>query len=136
MINSPNYFYLELLVLYLGLIYLLCSYLMLLCLFVGMGTKVQSKSYLPGYHYSMRDMNEDSNNSSWPLFYTNKPLPNGQYYNSFLPRTVAEAYDKDALKQKMLEHEAIFKYQVLAGPTGVCLRVFFFFFFPFFILDD
>lgn len=95
---------------------------------------MQSKSYLPGYHYSTRDMNEDSNSSSWPLFYTNKPLPNGQYYNSFLPRTVAEAYDKDALKQKMLEHEAIFKNQVLAGPPWCVFA--YFFFFPFFISDD
>uniref|UniRef100_A0A5B6Z0T8 Uncharacterized protein n=1 Tax=Davidia involucrata TaxID=16924 RepID=A0A5B6Z0T8_DAVIN len=79
-----------------------------------MGTKVHCKSYLPGY-YSMRDLNEDSNSSSWPLFYGDKSLTNGQYYNGFLPRNVTDSfpgYDKDALKQKMLEHEAIFKNQV------------------------
>ncbi|XP_010096566.2 uncharacterized protein LOC21387745 [Morus notabilis] len=79
-----------------------------------MGTKVQCKSYLPGY-YSMRDLNDDSNSFGWPLFYGDKPLTNGQYYNGFLPRVAADAYpgyDKDAVKRTMLEHEAIFKNQV------------------------
>ncbi|XWS64209.1 hypothetical protein CRYUN_Cryun06bG0166800 [Craigia yunnanensis] len=79
-----------------------------------MGTKVQSKSYLPGY-YSMRDLNEDSNSCSWPLYYGDKTLINGQYYNSFFPRAIVDAYpgyDKDMLKRTMLEHEAIFKNQV------------------------
>ncbi|CBI27248.3 unnamed protein product, partial [Vitis vinifera] len=79
-----------------------------------MGTKVQCKSYLPGY-YSMRDLNEDSNSGGWPLYYGDKTLTNGQYYNGFLPRAIADAYtgyDKDVLKQTMLEHEAIFKDQV------------------------
>nr|GEU35288.1 hypothetical protein [Tanacetum cinerariifolium]GEW08634.1 hypothetical protein [Tanacetum cinerariifolium] len=80
-----------------------------------MGTEVHCKSSFEGY-YSMRDVNEDSNSSSWPLFYgDNKALTNGHYYNGFVPRTVADAYpgrDKEAIKQKMLEHEAIFKNQV------------------------
>ncbi|GMI87417.1 hypothetical protein like AT1G69360 [Hibiscus trionum] len=79
-----------------------------------MGTKVQSKSYLPGF-YSMRDLNEDSNSCSWPLYYGDKTLTNGQYYNNFFPKTVADSYpqhDKDRLKRKMLEHEAIFQNQV------------------------
>ncbi|KAI3452883.1 hypothetical protein Pfo_009546 [Paulownia fortunei] len=79
-----------------------------------MGTKIHCKSYLPGF-YSMRDLNEDSSSSSWPLFYGDKTVPNGQYYNGFMPRTLVDGYpghDKDALKQKMLEHEAVFKNQV------------------------
>ncbi|KAL6969739.1 hypothetical protein U1Q18_029449 [Sarracenia purpurea var. burkii] len=79
-----------------------------------MGTKVHCKSYLPGY-FSMRDLNEDSSSSNWPLFYGDKTPANGQYYSSFLPRTVTNEYpgaDKDILKQTMLEHEAIFKHQV------------------------
>lgn len=75
---------------------------------------MHSKSYVPGY-YSMRDMNEDSNSSSWPLFYGDKTLTNGQYYNNFQHRTVTDSYpgyNKNVLKQKMLEHEAIFKNQV------------------------
>ncbi|XP_057777279.1 uncharacterized protein LOC130995852 [Salvia miltiorrhiza] len=79
-----------------------------------MGTKVDSKSYFPGY-YSMRDLNEDSSSSSWPLCYGDKAISNGQYYNGFMPRTAMDGYPgygKDALKQKMLEHEAVFKNQV------------------------
>ncbi|OMO71910.1 hypothetical protein COLO4_27938 [Corchorus olitorius] len=79
-----------------------------------MGTKVQSKSYLPAY-YSMRDLNEDSNSCSWPLYYGDKTLTNGQYYNGFFPRAITDAYpgyDKDVLKRTMLEHEETFKKQV------------------------
>ncbi|XP_071715851.1 uncharacterized protein [Rutidosis leptorrhynchoides] len=81
-----------------------------------MGTEVHCKSSFEGCH-SMRDVNEDSNSSSWSVFYGDKPLtPNvGHYYNGFIPRTVSDAYpgcDKEALKQKMLEHEATFKEQV------------------------
>ncbi|PIN02465.1 hypothetical protein CDL12_25028 [Handroanthus impetiginosus] len=76
-----------------------------------MGTKVHC---LPGY-YSMRDLNEDSSSSSWPVCYGDKAMTNGQYYNGFMPRTMTDGYpvyEKDALKQKMLEHEAVFKNQV------------------------
>ncbi|XP_050371850.1 uncharacterized protein LOC126789835 [Argentina anserina] len=79
-----------------------------------MGTKMQCKSYLPGY-YSVRDLNEDPNNCTWPMYYGEKTLSNTQYYNGFLPRAPVDAYQgygKDAVKQKMLEHEAIFKNQV------------------------
>lgn len=75
---------------------------------------MQGKSYLPDY-YSMRDLNEDSNSFGWPFYCGDKSLTNGPYYNSYVPRAVSEAYsgyDKDAVKQKMLEHEAIFKDQV------------------------
>ncbi|KAM1960707.1 hypothetical protein FF2_020758 [Malus domestica] len=81
----------------------------------GMGTKMQCKSYMPGY-YSMRDLNEDPNNFSWPLYYGDKTLSNRQYCNGFLPRAMTDAfprYDKDVVKQTMLEHEAIFKDQVI-----------------------
>ncbi|CAI9756170.1 unnamed protein product [Fraxinus pennsylvanica] len=63
----------------------------------------------------MRDLNEDSSSSSWPLFYGDENLTSGQYYNGFMPRTITDrclGHDKDALKQKMLEHETIFKNQV------------------------
>ncbi|XP_076943985.1 uncharacterized protein LOC143614426 [Bidens hawaiensis] len=80
-----------------------------------MGTEVHCKSSFEGY-YSMRDVNEDSNSSNWPLYYGHKGLTNGHYYNNgFTPRNITDAdssCDKDALKQKMLEHEAIFKNQV------------------------
>ncbi|KAK9063627.1 hypothetical protein SSX86_017498 [Deinandra increscens subsp. villosa] len=79
-----------------------------------MGTEVHCKSSFEGY-YSMRDVNEDSNSSNWPLVYGEKGLTNGHYYNGFIPRPIADVdpgCEKDALKQKMLEHEAIFKNQV------------------------
>ncbi|KAK7362413.1 hypothetical protein VNO77_04524 [Canavalia gladiata] len=78
---------------------------------VWMGTKVQS---LPGY-YSMRDLNEESSSCGWPLFYGDKTVTNGQYYPKYLSSAAADvcsAYDKDVLKQMMLEHEAVFKNQV------------------------
>ncbi|KAL7148932.1 hypothetical protein ABFS83_05G006300 [Erythranthe nasuta] len=72
-----------------------------------MGTKVDCKSYLPGF-FSMRDLNEDSSTDSWPLFYANNnnTVQNGHYHNGYL------SHNKDTLKQKMLEHEAVFKNQV------------------------
>lgn len=79
-----------------------------------MGTKVQYKSYWPEY-YPMRDLNENSNSCSWPHYYGDKPIANGQYYNGFLARAATDLYppyDKDVLKKTMLEHEEIFKTQV------------------------
>ncbi|KAK8508084.1 hypothetical protein V6N13_055538 [Hibiscus sabdariffa] len=63
----------------------------------------------------MRDLNEDSNSFSCPLYYGDKTWINDQYYSSFSPKAVADSYpqhDKDRLKRKMLEHEAIFQNQV------------------------
>ncbi|CAA0822487.1 Plant protein of unknown function (DUF863 [Striga hermonthica] len=79
-----------------------------------MGTKIHCESYLPEL-YSMRDLNENSSISSWPFFCGDRNLPNGQHCNGFMPRGSVDGYpvhEKDALKQKMLEHEAVFKNQV------------------------
>lgn len=79
----------------------------------GVGTEV----------HSMGDVNEDSNSSSWPLFYGEKTLTNGHHCNGFIPRTITDANtgcDKDVLKQKMLEHEIIFKNQV--PKVGILTR--------------
>ncbi|KAL2559219.1 Plant protein of unknown function [Forsythia ovata] len=79
-----------------------------------MGTKLHCESYLTGY-YSMRNLNEDSSCSSWNLFYGEKNLTNGQCYNGFTPRIITDGYpgyDKNTLRQKILEHETIFKNQV------------------------
>ncbi|KAL8228994.1 hypothetical protein R6Q57_013894 [Mikania cordata] len=76
-----------------------------------MGTEVHYKNLFPGYH-SMRNVDEDSTTSSWHLFNT---FTNGHYHDGFSPRTITDAYfghDKDDLKQKMLQHEAVFKNQV------------------------
>ncbi|KAK8579591.1 hypothetical protein V6N12_069906 [Hibiscus sabdariffa] len=51
----------------------------------------------------------------WEQKWSLKTSTNGQYYDGFFPRATADAYpgyDKDALKRKMLEHEAIFRNQV------------------------
>ncbi|CAL0308081.1 unnamed protein product [Lupinus luteus] len=77
-----------------------------------MGTEVQN---LPG-HYSMRDLNEESDICGGPLFYGDKTLTNRQYYNNYFRSVTADecsAYDKDVMKRTMLEHEAVFKNQVL-----------------------
>lgn len=79
-----------------------------------MGTKIHCRSYLPEV-YSMRDLNEDSSSSSWPVFYADNPVTNGQYCNGYMPRNSINGYpghDKESLKQKMLEHEEVFKNQV------------------------
>ncbi|XP_051149014.1 uncharacterized protein LOC127263822 [Andrographis paniculata] len=81
-----------------------------------MGTKIHGGSYIPGF-YSMRDLNEDSSSSSWPVFYRdNNAATNEQYYNGYLSRNSINGYpghsEKEALKQKMLEHETVFRNQV------------------------
>ncbi|CAL0331242.1 unnamed protein product [Lupinus luteus] len=76
-----------------------------------MGTKVQN---LPEY-CAIRDHNEESSSCGWPLFYGDKTVTNDQYCHNYLSSATADAcsaYDKDILKQKMLEHEVTFKNQV------------------------
>lgn len=63
----------------------------------------------------MTDLNENSNSCSWPLYYGDKNMVNGQYYNAFRPRAVTDlhpGYDKDVVKKTILEHEATFRNQV------------------------
>ncbi|WOK99653.1 hypothetical protein Cni_G08365 [Canna indica] len=76
-----------------------------------MATKVQSKSYLPGY-YSMQDIKEDAT-SSWSSYFQEKKLTE-HIYDTYVPRLVNgySEHDKEMLKRTMLEHEAIFKKQV------------------------
>ncbi|URE18229.1 hypothetical protein MUK42_11008 [Musa troglodytarum] len=75
----------------------------------GMATKVQIKSYLPGY-YHLQDVKEDA--SSWTSCYQDEKLSE-HLYNSYVPRSVNDsAQDRDMLKRTMLEHEAIFRRQV------------------------
>lgn len=74
----------------------------------------------------MRDLNEDSSSCNWPLFYGDKTLTNGQYYNGFLPSATVDAYsgyDRDAVKQTMLDHEAIFKNQVNLCSVSILLMM-------------
>ncbi|KAH9626158.1 hypothetical protein KSS87_017682, partial [Heliosperma pusillum] len=84
-------------------------------LWIGsMGTKVQIENCLTGQS-STRDLTRETNGGGWPSCYTGGSLPNGQFHYGYLARTIADShpgYDKDVLKQTMLEHEAIFKDQV------------------------
>ncbi|RRT40200.1 hypothetical protein B296_00058658 [Ensete ventricosum] len=76
-----------------------------------MGTKVQYKSYLSGYH-PITDLDEDTN-FSWSPFSEHKSF-SWQHCNDIKPRTISSwsEYDKETLKQTMLEHEATFQNQV------------------------
>ncbi|KAI3936821.1 hypothetical protein MKW92_034287 [Papaver armeniacum] len=79
-----------------------------------MGTKIQCKSFSPVFH-SMRDLNEDANSGSWPVYYDDKIMKNEQYYNCFVPRSEMNGYadyDKEVLKQTILEHDNVFRKQV------------------------
>ncbi|KAI4339383.1 hypothetical protein MLD38_024334 [Melastoma candidum] len=80
-----------------------------------MGTKIQVKGNFLGHH-SMRDLNDNSSICSWPPYPGDNMLPNGHYYNGYLPRaTATEAYPvvgKGIVRQTMLEHETIFRKQV------------------------
>ncbi|KAK1307399.1 hypothetical protein QJS10_CPA10g02054 [Acorus calamus] len=76
-----------------------------------MGTKVESKNYLPGY-YTMRDFSADANSRSWSFYYND--LRSMQHYSGFAS-TSMDGYpedDKEMLKQTMLKHETIFRNQV------------------------
>ncbi|CAL9173716.1 unnamed protein product [Musa hybrid cultivar] len=77
----------------------------------GMGTKVQYKCYVSGYH-PIRDLDEDTK-FSWSPFSEDKSF-SWKLCNDFKPRTISSwsTYDKETLKQTMLEHEATFQTQV------------------------
>ncbi|KAI3893459.1 hypothetical protein MKW92_039383 [Papaver armeniacum] len=80
-----------------------------------MGTEVQCKSFTPAFH-SMWDLNEDANSGSWPVYYDDKVLKKEQYYNCYMAGSEMENgysdYEKQVLKQTILEHENVFRKQV------------------------
>ncbi|KAM0951415.1 hypothetical protein DsansV1_C03g0025301 [Dioscorea sansibarensis] len=77
-----------------------------------MGTKVQCKSYMPGY--SLMRGHDDDRRGNWSMFYDGNRGPNGYLYNAFMlkPMNGYSEYDKEMLKRTMLEHEAVFRKQV------------------------
>lgn len=77
----------------------------------GMGTKVEIKSYLPGY-FAMADSSVNSN-GNW-LSYHEESKPSGHVSDSFTIITAngSPDYDKEMLKRTMLVHEATFRKQV------------------------
>ncbi|KAG7589499.1 hypothetical protein ISN44_As07g017690 [Arabidopsis suecica] len=73
-----------------------------------MGETVHCGSFLP----SMRDLSEDSNTCSFSMLHCNADQ-NLHYHNGFSARPPAtDSYERDFLKQTMLQHEAVFKNQV------------------------
>ncbi|CAN8293682.1 unnamed protein product [Cochlearia groenlandica] len=79
-----------------------------------MGTKVHCERLFSGYHHhSMRDLNNEPNGCTRPLFYAdNKTSANDQSSSGF-PSQTTFGYEKDVVRKTMLEHEAAFKTQVL-----------------------
>lgn len=77
-----------------------------------MGTKIQSKTYLPGCYPNM-DVN--TSNGMWALYGKDKNLNNGLLNNSFLASSTMTryiGYDKERVKQTILKHESEFRNQV------------------------
>uniref|UniRef100_A0A7N0TSR6 Uncharacterized protein n=1 Tax=Kalanchoe fedtschenkoi TaxID=63787 RepID=A0A7N0TSR6_KALFE len=67
-----------------------------------MGSEVQLERYIHGYN-AMRELGDDVSSGAW------------NYYDRQFQGTAVELYseyDKDVLKQKMLEHDAVFRRQV------------------------
>ncbi|KAF3444815.1 hypothetical protein FNV43_RR14508 [Rhamnella rubrinervis] len=72
--------------------------------------------YLPGY-YSMKDLSNSAGYGGWSLHHESKSLKNGQHYDLFLPRPIMnefdfDGYNKERLRQTIMEHESIFRHQV------------------------
>ncbi|XP_020092956.1 uncharacterized protein LOC109713339 isoform X1 [Ananas comosus] len=74
-----------------------------------MGTKVEGKSFMPGY-FAMGKFSVDENS----CYSRYENTVNGQIHNGFVlgPNNGYMGYDKEMLKRTMLEHEAIFRKQV------------------------
>lgn len=86
----------------------------------GMGTEVQSKMYLPGPgYYTIRDLDDNAINGSWNLHHETRALKSGQYYEMFLTGPSIEGYsgyDKQQMRQTILNHEVTFRHQVCFFP--------------------
>ncbi|KAH0969555.1 hypothetical protein GBA52_028567 [Prunus armeniaca] len=79
-----------------------------------MGTEVQSKMYLPGYH-SVQKLSSNVGHGSWSLLHENKNLKTGQQYELFLTRPIMDGFhgrDKEQMRQTILKHELVFRHQV------------------------
>lgn len=63
----------------------------------------------------MRDLNEDADIGSWPVYHEDKMTTGRSYGNSLMSRPATDGYsqyDKEGLRKTMLIHEATFKDQV------------------------
>lgn len=81
----------------------------------GMGTKIQSNRYVSGY-CSIWGLNETVNNDVLSLYQDGKAPRNGQHYDPVLPQKLriggSFQYDKEKVRQMILEHESTFRHQL------------------------
>ncbi|MCD7447308.1 hypothetical protein HAX54_027171 [Datura stramonium] len=79
-----------------------------------MGTKIQCKTYLPGF-CSMSDLNNNGTNTPWLLNHENKSRKRSQCTDSVLSPQAIDGYfecDKEKMRQTILKHETIFRHQL------------------------
>ncbi|KAL3346705.1 hypothetical protein AABB24_025249 [Solanum stoloniferum] len=79
-----------------------------------MGTKVQCKTYLPGF-CSISDLNNNGTNTPWLLDHENKSRKRSQCTDSILSSQPIDGYlgcDREKMRQIILEHETIFRHQI------------------------
>lgn len=89
-----------------------------------MGTKIQSNRYVSGY-CSIWSLNESVNNDVLSLYQDGKAPRNGQHYDPVLPQKLRIGgnleYDKETVRQMILEHESTFRHQVIYIYIGCIL---------------
>lgn len=81
-------------------------------LVAGMGTKLHSKAYFPGYY--SRDLS-NAGNGMWAVFDDGKSFQNGQVNDSFLASSTVDryiGYNKEKVRQTILKHESVFREQL------------------------
>ncbi|CAN6338708.1 unnamed protein product [Urochloa humidicola] len=76
-----------------------------------MGTKVEGRTYIPGY-FDMADSSVNSNGNAVPYFKENKPSVHLSDKFTITSSNGSVHYDKEMLKRTMLVHEATFRKQV------------------------
>lgn len=88
---------------------------MIIGLIEGMGTKIQFNRYVSGY-CSIWGLNETVNNDVLSLYQDGKAPRNGQHYDPVLPQKLriggTHEYDKEKVRQMILEHESTFRHQL------------------------
>lgn len=75
---------------------------------------MEGKRYVPGY-FTMGHFNLITKGNNWPPYYEEKLVNSQNFYNEFVPSPTNgyTRYDKEMLKQTILQHEATFRKQVL-----------------------
>lgn len=80
-----------------------------------MGTKIQCKTYLPGFCSINSDLNNNGTNTPWLLNHENKSRKRSQCTDSVLYPQPIDGYfegDREKTRQIILKHETIFRHQL------------------------